>query len=344
MTPDFWISSGHHLVDRRDDGRLLVTDDFLKLYLARPEVAPVPESCAAERALHAALLDDPRQAVADARLAALADADARENYEVLLRFRDHLLAHPTVEAAYAALFAEGGRALAGRTPGLFVDQLVMLVLRGLLDGTTDPFRVRAGEILFRKQRVNIAEGGIFAADAETVDELSRTGGFGSLGELLAEGGATLRGAEIDVLNEQNGPGYWRRSDRFDMVLDLSFTRPGLDAFCRLLEDWVLCFTGCRVGVQAVQTIRDETWSWHVGLDADATAILNAMWNGAEVPQADLARILSLFRLEFERPADMLPRVAGRPVYLALAMAPDRTLRMKPQNLITGLPLAREARA
>ena len=36
---DFWLSSGHHLVDRDADGRLMVTDELLKAYLARPEVA-----------------------------------------------------------------------------------------------------------------------------------------------------------------------------------------------------------------------------------------------------------------------------------------------------------------
>jgi hypothetical protein len=33
---DFWLSSGHHLLDRDAHGRLLVTDEFLKAYLARP--------------------------------------------------------------------------------------------------------------------------------------------------------------------------------------------------------------------------------------------------------------------------------------------------------------------
>ena len=37
---DFWLSCGHHLLDRDDGGGLLVTDDFLKAYLARPELAP----------------------------------------------------------------------------------------------------------------------------------------------------------------------------------------------------------------------------------------------------------------------------------------------------------------
>ena len=43
---DFWLSSGHHLVDRDADGRLVVTDELLKAYLARPEVVPPEDACA----------------------------------------------------------------------------------------------------------------------------------------------------------------------------------------------------------------------------------------------------------------------------------------------------------
>ena len=35
---DFWLSCGHHLLDRDAGGGLVVTDDFLKVYLARPEL------------------------------------------------------------------------------------------------------------------------------------------------------------------------------------------------------------------------------------------------------------------------------------------------------------------
>ena len=41
-------------------------------------------------------MDEPRRKVARAEIEALADADARKNYAVLLRFRDTLLAAPTV--------------------------------------------------------------------------------------------------------------------------------------------------------------------------------------------------------------------------------------------------------
>ena len=37
---DFWISCGHHLLDRNDSGGLVVTDEFLKAYFARPELMP----------------------------------------------------------------------------------------------------------------------------------------------------------------------------------------------------------------------------------------------------------------------------------------------------------------
>ena len=130
---DFWRDSGYRLLRRDESGHLAVTDDFLRAYIARPELAPVPESCAAERALHAALLANPREAVAEARLAALADPDARDNWRVVLGFRDRLAAAGTVEACYMGLFA-GGEGAAARVPPLFVDQMVHVVLRGLLEG------------------------------------------------------------------------------------------------------------------------------------------------------------------------------------------------------------------
>ena len=53
----------------------------------------------------------------------------------------------------------------------------------------------------------------------------------------------------------------------------------------------------------------------------------------------LARLISLFRLDFENPAEMRPDVAGNPAYLGLMATAGDTLRMKPQNLLLNLPLA-----
>ena len=79
---DFWLSCGHHLLDRSDSGGLVVTDDFLKVYLARPELIPPLDACAVERTLHAALLAEPRAPVSATDIAAIADADARENWQM----------------------------------------------------------------------------------------------------------------------------------------------------------------------------------------------------------------------------------------------------------------------
>ena len=76
---DFWRASGYGLLSRNDAGELTVTDAFLRAYLRRPEMQPVEESCAAEIALHEALVDDPRLAVGADRIASLADPDGRDN-------------------------------------------------------------------------------------------------------------------------------------------------------------------------------------------------------------------------------------------------------------------------
>ena len=78
---------------------------------------------------------------------------------------------------------------------------------------------------------------------------------------------------------------------------------------------------------------------HVGLDVESTAILNALYVGETVEPARLQRMVSLFRLDFSNPAEMRADLAGKPVYLGLAMTADHTLKLKPQNLLLNLPLA-----
>ena len=80
--------------------------------------------------------------------------------------------------------------------------------------------------------------------------------------------------------------------------------------------------------------------WHVGLDAEASGILNDLYNRQHVDDARMHRLLCLFRLEFDDPADMRAAIAGRPVWLAMAMDAHNRLRLKPQNLLMNLPLAR----
>ncbi len=335
--PDFWTDCGYKLVKRAADGRLTITDDYLRAYYQRPELAPVEESCAVERALHASLMADPRCAVADKEIAAIADADARENYRVMLRFRDKLIAAPTLEAFYFDLFR---RDIA--VPPDFIQHTVQVILRGVLDGVDDALQARAAELFFRPQRVTLKDGSVLAADDATVEMHATTGGLGSIGQLLQEAQAPVRTVELDVLDAGNSGEYWRRDSRYDTVLNLNPGRPGCAAFARVLERWIEHFHGTRVSVTPAREIPDEEWVWHVGLDAEATAMLNEIYNGGEVEEERMKRIIGLFRAEFADPSALRPEVAGSPVFLGLATTADGRLRMKPQNLLMNLPLARRA--
>jgi hypothetical protein len=326
---DFWLSCGHHLLDRDEGGGLHVTDDFLKVYLARPELVPPEDAGPVERTLHAALLAEPRRPVSKAEIAALEDADARENWDIMIAFRDRLLQHRTLEAAYAALMRHG----TGRTPHLFVNQLVHVILRNALDRCEDPFVLRAAEMFFRAQRMTLHEGSLIAADEETIAGL----GEAPLSPLVSMMGLPAA-AEIDVLNEDNAGGYWERSDQFDMALDLTAGRRGLDALAQVIARWVAHTLAVEVDVEALTEVSDVDLTWYVGLDADGSRIGDALWDGKELDESALSRVVGIFRLTFRDPQVMADKVRGEPVYLILAMTPDKILRMKPQNLLTGLPI------
>jgi hypothetical protein len=326
---DFWISCGHHLLDRDEGGGLLVTDDFLKVYLARPELVPPPEACVVERTLHSALLADPRMVVSASDIAAIADADARENWQMLIAFRDHLLRHKTLEAAYAELM----RRDLGNTPPLFIAQLVHVVLRNALDGVEDSEVVRAAELFFRTQRVTLHEGSLIAADEEVVGGANP----GSVSPLVSMLGIPAE-AEIDVLNADNAASYWERSDQFDMAIDLTAGRSGLEAMAKAMQRWIAHILGVDVVIEPLDGLREVNLAWYVGLDADSTKIGDLLWNGEEIDETTMGRVVGLFRLTFRDPSVVLDKVKGEPVYLILSMAADKLIRMKPQNLVTGLPI------
>ena len=163
--PDFWPACGYRLLTVGGDGRLTVTDAFLRSYLTRPELAPIPESCPAELALHDALLANPRLPVAPATLAAVSDPDARENYGIWLRFRARLLTANSLEAAYMNLFQGDGVDV----PPLFVDGLTQVLLRHILGEQAAPVEARVAEMLFRTQKIAVTDdGAVMARDAEVI--------------------------------------------------------------------------------------------------------------------------------------------------------------------------------
>jgi hypothetical protein len=325
---DFWVSCGHHLLDRDATGGLVVTDEFLKAYFARPELMPPDDACAIERRLHRELLADPRRVVAAKEVAEIADADVRENWQFVLAYRDLLLGHPTLEATYLALV----RSRAGDLPPLFVNQLVHVILRNALDGCEDPFVLRAAELFFRPQRIVPHEHALLLGDEEVIGGPSPTPVLSLLSML---GAAT---AEVDVLGEGNADSYWQRSDQFDLALDFTGGTRGPAALAEAMRRWISHLLGVDIAIVPLTGLRDAKLTWYVGLDAEATRMGDRLWRGDALDDRTASRVLALFRLAFPDPGLVVGTVGREPVYLILAMTSDQLVRMKPQNLLTGLPI------
>ncbi|HYG55348.1 MAG TPA: DUF6352 family protein [Burkholderiales bacterium] len=330
--PDFWRNSGFHLLERDAAGRLRITDDFLRAYYLRPEIHPVEESGENELRLHASLMESPRREIHEKDLQSIEDADARDNYRVLLRFRDRLLAAGTVEGAYMNLF-KGPIDV----PPMFIDQLAHVIARNLLEGCDDALQARTAELLFREQKATVQEGHVLLADLETVEMRAAGSKYGSIGRLIVEAQGDLAKVDLDVLDKNNAGVYWERESRHDTVVSLTYGRPALDAYCRVMEKWIAHFLNLKTRISPIRKIEETPWAWHVGLDAESTAILNELWSGGQVEQGRMRNIVALFALQFADPSAMRRDIAGRTVYLALS-AQDSVVKMKPQNLLLNLPL------
>jgi hypothetical protein len=348
-----WPQSGFYQPMRNERGWLVPSDDYLQLFLARPELALIPESCEAEQALHAALAASPSRPVAPGELQALKDPDARDNYALFLRFRDGLLAAGTLEAYYLGLFPRDGTGSVD-IPPLFIDLIAQAIIHNMLDGSADAYEMRAAEMLFRPQRISTQDGQVLSGDLAVIDMFHETGGVGDFGRFLAEAGAPVAAVQLQVLGDGNAVDYWQQAGRHRFLLDLTHevsndlshglvltmvrARSGLKALAGVLQKWVGHFLGVAVTIRPVQKVDDEAWRWHVGLDVEATALLNDLYEGREVEPARLQRLVSLFRLDFADPREMRADVAGKPVYLGLMMNAEGVVRLKPQNLLINLPL------
>ncbi len=354
-----WPSSGwaHLVVDPR--GWLQPTPAYWRHGLKRPELALVPESCPRERALHQQLEQDPLRAVSAEQLAGLADGDVAENYGHFLALRDAMQQAGSLQAWYLALLRAGPVTV----PPVFVDMAIQAMVQNLLLPTDDALTLRTAELFFRPQRITLTEGRVLAADASTLTEQVQTQGAGELGRLMAQANITATAQQLPVLGPDNAARYFaeasRETFRSTLVLDLTqqlstdvghgvhFTmsnaRSGLKPLASLLQRWVQHLLGVAVHIEPVHRVDDPQWRWHVGLDAEATALLNDLYLGAEVSADRQARLISLFRLQFANTFEMRADVAGKPVYLGLMASQARdgslALRLKPQNLLLNLPLA-----
>lgn len=332
----YWPNSNYQHLSINSDRQLIVTDDFLRSYLNRPELALIPESCSQEQAVHQMLLNNPRASINVADIKKMADQDIQVNYKIWLRFRDKLVQAKSIESFYLSLFQGSGVDV----PPLFVDQLTQILCQHLLGDEPSAFDARAAELLFRMQKITITDDGhIMSADQETVERYAETGGFGSIGELLKQNSVPLRTIDLDVLTSDNSEEYWEQNESRNFVLQLNFDQDGISALSKLLEKWIAHFHGIKVKISPQGQITDSKWSWHIGLDITATEILNALYKGQSVDNTKLAQVLCLFKLEFIDQGRMMKEVIGKPVYLAMAHDSDKCLKFKPQNLLINLPLA-----
>ena len=207
--------------------------------------------------------------------------------------------------------------------------MVHAILRNALDDCTDPFVLRAAEMMFRPQRLTLHDGALVAADDELI-----AGASGAPVSPLVSMLGIPAAAAIDVLTEENATSYWERSDRFDMALDLTAGRRGQAALGEALARFLRHMLALEVEIEPLVEMRDVPFTWYVGLDAEASQIGDHLWNGGTLDAATAERVVALYRMNLRSSA---AQVEG-PIYLILAMTPERVLRMKPQNILTGLPV------
>jgi len=334
--PKYWSTSGFDTLEVNADRHLVVTDDFLRTYLARPELSLIPQSCAQERAVHERLVQKPRDDIPAQAIEAIADADVQANYEIWFRYRAKLLAASSLEHFYMSLFQGKGVDV----PPLFVSQLTQIFLQHILGANSDPFELRMAEFFFRTQKVSILEGGVLvAADHETIERNAQASDFGNIVDLLKNQSLAARTIDLDVLHPDNAKSYWGRDEFFDFAVQLNFDQPALPTLARLLEKWIKHFLGIETTITPMKEISDPKWVWHVGLDAAATEILNGLYQEQSLDESLLNRLICLFKLEFNDLSPVLSQVRGKPVYLGLAMNDLNQIKLKPQNLLFNLPLS-----
>lgn len=312
---EFWVSSGHHFTTRTPHGALAVTDELLSLYFTRPELIPPDDACKNERALYESLRENPQKPVTKAMVDGLKDEDARENWHYMIAFRDLLITHKTLEAAFTK---------AKNLPPIFLNQMVHLILRNALDETQDAFVLRAAECFFRTQRASFSDNTLMLADDEIIENFEQDKAASPLMAMLKP--------ELELVTDEN---YWSQSDAHNLVLPLGSNQRAREAMAKVIEIWVNHLLGIQTRVTPEKELHDSDWQWFVGLDAESTKIGNALWKGEEVDAATRSRLLAVFKLTFINQERVTKNV---PVWLLLAMDENKQVRIKPQNLLSGLPL------
>ena len=101
----------------------------------------------------------------------------------------------------------------------------------------------------------------------------------------------LRTVDLDVLDGENAAAYWERDERHDFSVSLNRGGRVLTALLRVMEAWIAHFLGVKVAIRIEREIDDAHWRWHVGLDAEASGILNDLYNRQPIDDARMHRLL-----------------------------------------------------
>ena len=333
---EFWVSSGHHLTQRTEGGGLAVTDELLLAYLARPELVPPEEACAAERG--ALRRPDAPTRAAPSRRRPWRPSPTR------MRARTGRCCSPSatgcsaarsIEAAYLGLVRGGpaGHALAVPQPARPPDP------------AQRPRRLR--------RPVRAARGRAVLPAAAGQPPRRR----GAPGRCRGDRGARRRARRCrrwsrcwartrrtnsTSSNDENAWTYWSRSDAFSMALNLGSSaqqprgaRPGDRGLRRPPPE--------RRGARRRPSTGSRTPTGAGSSGSTPRRRGSATPSGAARPgrgRRSGARDRAL-QPDLRRTGRAVDASVGdRPVYLLLAGNGRRTsCTLKPQNLIAGLPLA-----
>src|SRR5207302_6871985 len=122
---------------------------------------------------------------------------------------------------------------------------------------------------------------------------------------------------IDILSEQNAGDYFERADLFDMALDLTAGRRGQAALGEVIEIWLRHLLALSSKVEPFVEVKNASFPWYVGLDAEGTRIGDYLWKGEEIDGQQREQVAALYTLRLDDQNVVAEAVGGAPIYLIL---------------------------
>ena len=68
----------------------------------------------------------------------------------------------------------------------------------------------------------------------------------------------------------------------------------------MAERWIAHLLAAEVKIEPLVELQDATFTWYVGLDAEAERIGDALWKGDEIDESTRGRVIGLYRLDLRR--------------------------------------------